>query len=224
VNKKEIIQAIVNVFETGSPQGNYGKVTIFNDGPGNTPQITYGKAQTTSSGNLLTLLEEYSRANGLLSKAFLPYINQNLKKPDIVSDKKLLALLREAGNDPVMQKTQDAFFDRVYWTPAMNWAQKNGFTLPLSEAVIYDSFIHSGRILDFLRARFKETTPANKGNEQRWVTQYCEARRFWLANNNARPILKKTVYRPDFFLKEIKRGNWQLTQRPLVANGVLILP
>ena len=68
-----------------------------------------------------------------------------------------------------MQRIQDDFFDKRYFQPAMQWADTNEFTLPLSALVIYDSFIHSGSILDFLRKRFPEVPPAKGGNEKTWI-------------------------------------------------------
>ena len=50
--QKRICEQIVNVFETGSPTGDYGNVTVMDDGPGDKPQVTYGRSQTTEYGNL----------------------------------------------------------------------------------------------------------------------------------------------------------------------------
>ena len=48
--QKRAAQAIINVFETGDAQGDYGKVTLMKGDPGH---LTYGRSQTTlSSGNL----------------------------------------------------------------------------------------------------------------------------------------------------------------------------
>ena len=55
-------QAIVNVFETGRVQGDYGNVTVL---AGDTGHLTYGRAQTTlSSGNLALLVHAYCIADG----------------------------------------------------------------------------------------------------------------------------------------------------------------
>jgi len=59
-----------------------------------------------------------------------------------------------------MRQVQDVFFDKRYFQPAMTWADSNGFALPLSALVIYDSFVHSASILGFLRKRFPEEPPA----------------------------------------------------------------
>jgi chitosanase len=62
----------------------------------------------------------------------------------------------------------------------------------------------------------------NGGNEKVWVESYCKARRSWLANHS-RKILNKTVYRMDFMIDRIEKGDWELTQSPFNANGVKII-
>jgi chitosanase len=101
----------------------------------------------------------------------------------------------------------------------MGWCDDNGFTLPLSALVIYDSFIHSGSILGFLRKRFPEMPPAKGGDEKRWIGQYVNARHQWLATAE-NVVLHKTIYRTACFKSEIARGNWDLSQLPIKAHGV----
>jgi chitosanase len=140
----------------------------------------------------------------------------------LVDNKEFKQLLRDAGRkDFVMQRTQDEFFDRRYFQPAMQWADANKFTLPLSALVIYDSFIHSGSILDFLRKRFPEVPPAKGGDEKTWVKQFVDVRHTWLANH-PRPVLQGTVYRTRCFKREIARDNWDLSQVPINANGAKV--
>ncbi len=51
-------------------------------------------------------------------------------------------LLREAGDDPIMQSVQDEFFDRAYWVPAIKSCEYIGVESALGTAVVYDSRIH----------------------------------------------------------------------------------
>jgi chitosanase len=138
----------------------------------------------------------------------------------LVDDAQFKQLLKDAGkNDPVMRQVQDVFFDKRYFQPAMDWADHDGFTLPLSALVIYDSQVHSGGILGFLRKRFAETAPASGGDEKTWIKQYVDVRQSWLANHS-NPDLRKTIYRTQCFEREIGRNNWDLSQLPINANGV----
>lgn len=216
---KKRIQATLNVFETGSPEGDYSNISIFADGPGGKRQITYGKSQTTQYGNLKTLLEMYASAGGQYSSQLAPYASK-MGDPNLVNNAVFKDLLKKAGKDPVMKSTQDEFFDKVYWSKAYNWFVANGFTKPLSMAVIFDSFIHSGSIRDDIRAKFAAVPPVRGGNEELWVTEYVNARHNWLANHS-RTILHNTVYRTNFFKKQIAAKNWSY-DCPLVANGTKV--
>jgi chitosanase len=219
--QKRICEQVINVFETGTSEGDYGALVIFADGPHDIRQITYGRSQTTEYGNLEKLVQMYVDANGTLSEQLRPFIGQIGVTP-LVDNTEFKQLLRDAGRkDPVMQRMQDDFFDQRYFEPAMQWADTNKFGLPLSALVIYDSFIHSGSILDFLRKRFPEVLPAKGGNEKTWIEEYVDVRQNWLATHT-RKIVQKTVYRTQCFKREIARDNWDLSQVPINANGVSV--
>ena len=152
--QKQICEQVINVFETGSVQGDYSSISIFPDGPSRIRQVTYGRSQTTEYGNLHELIQMYVDANGTDSNQLRPYL-EKIGVTALVDDSQFKELLRDSGkNDPKMREIQDEFFDKRYFQPAMAWADENGFTLPLSALVIYDSFIHSGSVPDFLRKRF----------------------------------------------------------------------
>jgi chitosanase len=219
--QKRVIQRVVNVFETGSPDGDYASISIYNDGPHNIRQITYGRSQTTEYGNLRQLVEQYVMAGGLFSQQLLQYANKVGSVP-LTDDANFKELLKRAAReDPLMRKTQDSFFDRVYYRPAIRWADKHGFVLPLSALVIYDSFIHSGSIVWVIRSMFPQNPPSEGGNEKAWTRAYVNARHKWLGAH-PRPVVRKTVYRTQCFKNEIQRGNWDLSQLPINANGILV--
>lgn len=216
-----ICERVLNVFETGSVQGNYAAISIFADGPGNRRQITYGRSQTTEYGNLPELVRMYVDSGGLFSsdlREFVPLVG-HFETP-LVDNSRFKDLLRRAGaQDPVMRQTQDVFFDRRYFQPAMKWAGDNGFTHALSALVIYDSFIHSGSIRSELRAKFAEVPPAQGGNEKVWIRSYVDVRHRWLLHH-PRPAVRASAYRTRDLTREIARGNWDLSMLPIMANGV----
>ena len=107
--------------------------------------------------------------------------------------------------------------------PAMGWADDNGFTMALSALVVYDSYIHSGCILWFLRQRFAESPPALGGDEQTWVSDYIDVRHDWLANHR-RSAVRKSIYRTRAFKEQIAMGNWDLSMLPVLMNGVEVYP
>jgi len=218
-DKKEKIQSIINVFETGSIKGDYANVSIFADGPSNRRQITYGRSQTTEWGNLRDLIKDYVNAKGQYYEFFIPYIKK-IGSTSLVNDSTFISYLKKAGKDPIMLKTQDAFFDKHYWEPALKFLKDNELVLPLSALVVYDSYIHSGGILSFLRKRFAATPPAKGGNEKEWIRQYLKTRHSWLATHSRR-ILRKTIYRTRDMQRAIDNNDWNL-EKPFVANSVKV--
>lgn len=219
IKEKALIQSIVNVFETGAPEGKYDKLVIYDDGVNGSHQITYGKSQTTEQGNLSRLIDMYVDNAGTFANDFVPYLEKIGKEPLVDDENFKRLLIKAAREDKIMRETQDNFFDEVYWLPAMQWFERNGFKLPLSMLVTYDSYIHSGSIPMFLRKRFIEPPPAKGGNEKKWVASYVETRHQWLKYHE-KPILRKTIYRTQTFLNEIARENWKLNKLPINANGV----
>lgn len=222
-DQKRLLERIINVFETGTVEGDYSNISIYKDGPHKIRQITYGRSQTTEYGNLRKLVQQYAAAAGMFSQELQPYADRVWSVP-LTDDANFKSLLRKAGKqDPVMRTVQDAFFEEVYFRPAMKWADQHGFTLALSALVIYDSFIHSGSILGFLRSRFPENPPSSGGDEGAWIKAYVNARHNWLGSSSSSD-LRATVYRTQCFKREIQRANWDLSQVPVNANGTKVSP
>lgn len=216
--QKKTAQAIVNIFETGRALGDYGSVTVLKDDTGH---LTYGRSQTTlASGNLALLVHAYCEAGGAFSEALEPYLSA-FDRRDVRLDgnEKVKLLLRQAGSDPVMMGVQDGFFDRVYWEPALKWADSTGLNRPLGVAVVYDSRIHGSY------QRIKERTEQKHGKvadigEEQWIKSYVSVRRNWLANHSNK-LLNRTVYRMDAFSALIEGGRWKL-ELPLTVRNVVI--
>jgi chitosanase len=225
LTQKNTILSVVNVFETGTASGKYDKISVYRDGPvvdgKRVYQITYGRAQTTEFGNLKRLIEQYISRNGRYGSQFQPFLNKIGRHPSLRSNTLFRELLKKSAIDDVIMKTvQDDFFDLYYYQPANVWFDGFGFTEALSLLVIYDSFIHSGRIREDLRQKFSERPPKFGGNERTWIEQYVNVRHQWLSTHT-NEILRATVYRTNCFKKEIKKNNWDLAQ-PINANGITI--
>ncbi len=218
---KLLIQRVVNVFETGTPEGRYDAIVVYPDGKGGSRQITYGRSQTTEQGNLKELILLYVQNGGVFRDNLSPYLDR-LGRVSLADDARFKTLLAKAAReDPVMRSTQDSFFDSAYYGPALRFFEINGFALPLSLLVIYDSYIHSGGVLSFLRKRFSEHPPAQGGNEKKWTTSYVDIRHQWL-KHHSKPLLRKTIYRTQCFKDQITASNWKLDNLPIVANGVSV--
>ncbi|MCE1198675.1 MAG: chitosanase [Marinilabiliales bacterium] len=216
-----ICEEVVNAFESGMAGGYYGALTTNEDGPHGVHQISYGRSQTTEYGNLEELLTMYVTENGLYAAAISPYLPKIGVIP-LWNDLHFLQLLKDAGkNDPIMKQTQDRFFRAKYFQPAIQWLDDNGFILPLSAVVVYDSYIQSGSILGFLRKRFPESVPVRGGQEKIWITEYTRTRDAWLRNHTSM-LLRNSAYRTECLLQEIERNNWLLSKLPIEANGNFI--
>lgn len=218
--QKAAAQAIVNIFETGCVRGDYGNVTLLE---GDTGRLTYGRSQTTiASGNLFKLIRDYIGEPGAAyAAAFLPYLPElKAKAPELDRDATFRALLEKAGADPVMQRVQDRFFDRVYWRPAVRAARRRNIAEPLGVAVVYDSHIHGswGRVRRLTDEALGDA--AESADEQTWIERYVAVRRAWLASRRNR-LLRKTVYRMDAFQQLIDENQWALAL-PFEVRGVRI--
>ena len=207
-----LISRMLNAFEndSGSPETDYGTIYIYHDGNDHRRQITLGRGFTADGGNLRKVIDRYTTLGGERAVDFQDHL---ALLPD---DHELLDLLKAVSGEQAMRDAQDQIFTEVYLQPAFNWAAANGFELPLSYAVVADSYLHSGAMLQFLMNRFAEKKPANGGDEQAWIKAYVLTRRSWLAGKG--PPLSNTVYRPDFFLRQINTDNWNFNP-PLIANG-----
>jgi chitosanase len=77
--QKRVAQAIVNIFETGKAQGEYGQVTLL---AGDSGHLTYGRAQTTlGSGNLFLLIKDYCEAPGAqFAEELRPFLERLLRR------------------------------------------------------------------------------------------------------------------------------------------------
>lgn len=213
--------AIVHIFETSKPLGDYSAVAVLNDGAG----ISYGINQFTHrSGSLAAVVRRWLNLRPQPNSIWFDYLEalSDRSKASIrllSGDTKLKQWLRELGEtDEMMQQAQREIAFEKYLKPAIEACEGSDFTLPLSLAVIYDSINHGsyGKIRDRVRIE-----PPGNGSmkpeefEREWITQYVKKRDAWLESV---PRLRSTDYRTDFFLAQIARDNWQL-DLPLNVHG-----
>jgi chitosanase len=213
------IRRILSVAETGKPEWDAGATYFYNDGPGGKNQATLSIG-FTASGNLKKVLQRYIEKSGLFAAQFSPYVAL-LPGNLLPNNKEFARTCREAGADPLFKEIQTECFEDFYMAPAFTWAAKYGFSLPLSYLVIADSFLHSGSMLDFLMNSFSEKKPSAGGNEKKWIKDYLDARRKWLANHSNK-ILNATVYRADCYVKELVTGNWDLGTDSVAMHGTKV--
>ena len=229
--------AVVNIFETGKSFGDYSAVAVLDDGAG----ISYGISQFThKSGALAAVIERYLELGGVVGKRVIGLRSELLKKRTSVAvkaladDEEFKKVLKAAALTSEMQEAQMLVMFERYLKPALDVCSEKSFVLPLSLAVVYDSFTHGSwkKISEKVRDRASEPTlddsperqslsahqAAKPQSEKEWISEYVRVRDKWLASV---PRLKKTRYRTQFFLKQIAIGHWDL-ELPLNVNGLVL--
>lgn len=216
--------AIVHIFETSKPFGDYAAVAVLRDGAG----VSYGINQFTHrSGSLRAVLDRFHhlcRAAGsqLLLEGYGPMLGDT--SPNWIikmsQDQRFKNGLREAAKRPEMQQAQREIAFEKYLKPAIEACEGSDFTLPLSLAVVYDSINHGSYAR--IRDRVTFQGPGNGSIkpiefEKEWITEYVRRRDAWL-ENHPNPLLRQTDYRTDFFLAQIARNNWNL-DLPVNVHG-----
>ncbi|MEO8649179.1 MAG: chitosanase, partial [Acidobacteriota bacterium] len=215
---KLIALAIVHIFETSKPFGDYAAVAVLNDGAG----ISYGINQFThKSGSLYAVLDRFAKLGGELTHAIGGVMQDLATKSRIQSvsaNATVKSDLRRLGADPLMHQAQREIAFEKYLAPAIRACEGSDFEMPLSLAVVYDSINHGS--FDKIRDRVVVQKPGNGSMteqefEKEWITRYVKKRDAWLESS---PRLKVTDYRTDFFLAQIARDNWNLNL-PLNVHG-----
>lgn len=220
-DKKENIIRVLNAFEndSGSPDTEYDKIYIYGDGPGGVKQVTLARGYTECGGALWKVFEYYKLTGGENADKLLSYKRYSCKGTLPKDQNFLRLIINSARNEESFREAEDRVFDDLYWNKGVAYFESGGFKENLSLAVIQDSFLHSGGMLRFLTNKFAEKRPVQGGDEKKWITAYVQARLKWLSS--ASKLLRNTVYRPKFFLGEIKKNNWNF-DCPLVANDAKI--
>lgn len=210
--------AIVNIFETGRPFGEYSALAVLNDGAG----LSYGISQFTHrSGSLLQVVKRYLENGGQIAREQLSKYLEVLGTgtPSAINraaqDGRLRRALKAAAASGEMRAAQHEIAFARYMRPAIEACAGSGFVLPLSLAVVYDSMTHGSWAP--IRDRVRVTRPAASGIalEKAWIIAYVKKRHEWLRSV---PRLKATSYRTTFFLTQLLMANWQL-DLPVSVNG-----
>lgn len=204
--------AIVHIFETGKPFGDYAACVVLDDGAG----ISYGISQFTHrSGSLCEVVERYIKLGGIVGSAVMLEHLATLRSTTAASITKLSAsaslkkALKAAAVTREMKQAQHDVMTAMYLKPAMAVCDRFGFTTPLALAVVYDSIVHGSF------NRVARTVSVATRNEREWITEYVRRRDAWLLSI---PRLNKTRYRTKFFLSQIAISNWSM-KLPMNVHG-----
>ena len=204
--------AIIHIFETGKPFGDYAACVVLDDGAG----ISYGISQFTHrSGSLCAVVERYITLGGIVGSAVMLECLPTLRTKTSAAINKLSAnaslikALKAAAVTREMKQTQHDVMTAMYLKPAIAVCERFGFVEPLRLAVVYDSIVHGSF------NRVARTVSVATKNEREWITEYLRRRDAWLLSISR---LNKTRYRTQFFLSQIAISNWTL-KLPVSVHG-----
>ena len=237
------ISEVLALWETGSPTGGYGTISILSDGAGFTGGVHQG---TDKAGTIDRIIQTYIDKRGKYAeefRAFQDELEANLsteldpKNPPQWALDFMKLWRRAAGEDVWFRRAQDEVFDAQYWAPCAQQCEAMKLQLPVSWGVCYDITIQSGPAgISKMRKLFAESAPCNGGNEAQWVRAMALARRSWLANFKSpyegekgerhSNLVRNTVYRMDGWLDVIASNNLMLKtpfQIPLRGKMVEIV-
>lgn len=211
--------AVVHIFETSKAIGDPSTVAVLSDRAG----ISYGFSQFTHrSGSLKKVCTEYLKLGGTIGADVIKDRLPNLANAGFISkysnDNELKSALRSAGKTAIMRQAQENVAVKYYMQPSVDACDGSGFVLPISLAVVYDANNQGG----YVAVRDNVTVKRSDFNsalafEKAWITSFCAKRKHWLATRS-KSIVHKTVYRPEFFLDQIGRSNWNL-DFPMSVHG-----
>lgn len=208
---KTIALAIVHIFETAKPLGDYGAVAVLSDGAG----LSVGINQFThKSGSLADVIDRFVKLGGNLPaiiKNVLPDLRAGRNIEARSADSVLKNAIKSLGPDDKWRQAQREIAFENYLEPALKACEGSGFVHPLSLAVVYDSINQGGY------PNVRNKVSASDHDEKAWIAEYCADRKAWLKSSK-KSIVRTTVYRPNFFLGQIAKGNWELGL-PLAVNG-----
>ncbi len=225
--QKAMAGAPTSIWENDTPRLAYGYAENIMDGRG----YTCGRAGfCTGTGDAIQVIDCYdklrSAADGNLMAKYMPAlitINDNFMKSGNQGDTSLLDAVGswiddwgKSYSNPSTQADfkhcQDQVSDALYYTPAMQAADRYGLATALTRAALYDMWINQGDDTLVVATNKVLGVAGKLGNgvtEERWLQKFLELRRDLLAGDST---WKTSVDRVAGYEKARRRGNRDLSQ------------
>lgn len=179
-DQKRRADAVISIFENDTPVVQYGYVENLHDGRG----YTLGRAGfTTATGDALDVVEAFTvrRPANPLAR-FLPALRRlaATESDDVSVLVGFDAVWRGLAGDPDFDAAQDSVTDRLYYRPAMAYADDLGLKTALGRFVLYDAIVQHGdgddpdglsAMID--RADLGDGAPLD---EARWIARFLAVR------------------------------------------------
>ncbi|MFD5779518.1 chitosanase [Streptomyces sp. NPDC126933] len=212
--KKDIAMQLVSSAENSSLdwKAQYGYIEDIGDGRGYTAGII---GFCSGTGDMLDLVELYTdRAPGNPLARYLPALRE-VDGTDSHEglDPGFTAAWKQAAQDAAFKTAQNDERDRVYFNPAVNRAKQDGLST-LGQFIYYDAIVMHGDGGDSTsfgsireRALANATTPAQGGDETRYLNAYLDARVWAMKQEEAHEDTSRVDTAQRVFLDE---GNLNL--------------
>ena len=180
---EKIAIAMVNCAEysTFDYTDNYSMIENIGDGAGYTGGII---GFTTMTGDMLQVVKQYceKKPDSKLKK-YIPALAKAVGTEKTKGlGKGYINAWKKAGKDEDMRDVQDSFRDRLFLEPSFKMAKKDGLST-LGKYIYYDTSVQHGpegegssmmKIRDAARKKVK--TPADGGNEKKYLKEYLDIR------------------------------------------------
>lgn len=177
--QKRRADAVVSIFENDTPVLQYGYAENLHDGRG----YTLGRAGfTTATGDALDVVETFTLrrpANPLAP--FLPALRRlaAAESDDVSALAGFDAAWRSLARDADFDAAQDTVADRLYYRPAMAYADDLGLKTALGRFVLYDAIVQhgDGDDPDGLSAMIDRADLGDAPmDEPRWIARFLAVR------------------------------------------------
>lgn len=184
--------------------------------------VSYGRFLfTLAGGGLYNVLEKYtSNSESDIANELTGYLErvQN-RDANLRNDERFKELLIVAGDDPVMQATQDEVATQSLWDVVQELSIiPRGIQTPLGQALLFDMAINFGPNHGFIRlaednlgVAFQSRVGDENGiSEEALITEVARVRKQAHDRQAERDNLPGLKARGDFWVNLIEQGDWQL--------------
>ena len=218
---KTRIKAFTYLNENEDYHPRYAYIDNIRDGRGYTGGVIGFNLQ---SGSMLEIVQQYTRKRpGNELEKYLPRLVELNQKTihDVTGMDGFVEAWKRAGDDPLMQQTQDQAVDQTF-NPAMLVAEKLGVKSAFGKLAIYDAMVQHGLgddDPDGLVAIIRNTQQRMRGDpstgvdEKKWLATFLDERRKILAcahDPETRQTWAPSVERVDFQKRIFESGNLEL--------------
>ncbi|KAJ3329554.1 hypothetical protein HDU76_007661 [Blyttiomyces sp. JEL0837] len=206
----DIILKLTSIYETSSPNLNYGICGNINDGNG----ISTGFIQfTTKSGSALSVIQTYiqdANANPNFKfnlQQFIPALSAVKGTGSVTGLDNFCSTWTMAATDPIFQSAQRTVQSKQYLSPNNQLIASLGLKTATGVGQLFDAAIQLGMggATTIANAVTAVKSPANGGNEVAWISEYLKQRTNYI--NNLGGAYPPTVTRVNSYAKIVQGGN-----------------